>query len=65
MGERKIFPYSHADWHRWFAWRPVRRQHAAHPRIFGDWVWLRMVSRRTVVKAEPLSGVTYVWLYRT
>ena len=42
------------EWHRWFAWRPVRSYD-------GRLAWLRFVSRRGIQKHQYLHGGADFW----
>lgn len=51
--DRKLRPSE--DWHRWFAWRPVRLGHwSDHVGKRGGWAWLETVERR----ARPYNWPT-------
>jgi len=43
-----------ADWHKWFAWRPVET-------VDRGKVWLRVVNRRRVHKLYLLPGGADWW----
>lgn len=43
-----------ADWHRWFAWRPVETADRGRQ-------WLRMVNRRRIQKHHFLNGGADFW----
>lgn len=43
-----------ADWHKWFAWRPVET-------VDRGTVWLRVVNRRRIHKHQFLVGGADWW----
>lgn len=49
-------PVDRKDWHRWFAWRPVR--------IDLELVWLELVERKGE-RFEDSCGDYWVYDYRT
>lgn len=44
------------EWHRWFAWRPVRIQHVMH--------WLVTVERVHLHPLAPEHHAPWWWRYR-
>lgn len=51
---RPTFGEPIADWHRWFAWRPVET-------VDRGWRWLRVVNRRRIHKHHFLLGGADFW----
>lgn len=47
----KMFPNPSHEWHRWFAWRPVRLGHWSRSE---GWAWFETVERR----ARPYNWPT-------
>lgn len=50
-------PRSDREWHRWFAWRPVRLDDTR------TWVWLETIERREIFIRCPPDGM-FEWHYR-
>lgn len=48
------FGFPCGDWHRWFAWKPVR---SYDNRL----AWLRFISRRCIQKHDYLFGGADFW----
>lgn len=55
---KPLFGFPVADWHRWFAWRPVTTYD-------GRVIWLHTVERRLIQKRDWLnSGPDHWWQHR-
>jgi hypothetical protein len=53
-GATPLFGAPVAEWHRWFAWRPVRTYD-------GRWSWLLFLYRRQIQKHQYLYGGPDFW----
>lgn len=52
---QRVFPRPSEEWHRWYAWRPVRLGHwSEHIGKRAGWAWLEAVERR----ARPYNWPT-------
>lgn len=49
------------EWHRWFAWYPVRIPF--DPYVVAEWIWLEMVDRRNCMPPSYCGSLT-LWNYR-